>query len=202
MAARNVVVVDLGAESGRVVLGRFDGARVALQEVHRFPTPPRPQDDHLRWDQSRLWSEITAGLAAAGVAAGTVDAVGVDAWGVDCGLLGRDGELLGDPVSYRDPRTKGLLEEAIGRVGRERLYLATDIQLIGMWLLQESRRQWAREGREHSYEELVRLAASRDTPIHSSSLILPQAPQAEADLRLMLRRASAGPDLKGARSCS
>ena len=97
MTARNVVAVDLGAESGRVVLGRFDGSRVALEELHRFSTPPRQDDGHLRWDLHRLWSEIQTGLAGAG-AVGTVDAVGVDSWGVDYGLLGRDGELLGDPV--------------------------------------------------------------------------------------------------------
>jgi rhamnulokinase len=130
MAARNVVAVDLGAESGRVVLGRFDGTRVALEELHRFPTPPRQHDGHLRWDLHGIWSQIRTGLAAAGEAAGRVDAVGVDAWGVDYGLLGRDGELLGDPVSYRDPRTAGMVAEAIGRVGRERLYLATGIQII------------------------------------------------------------------------
>jgi rhamnulokinase len=130
MAARNVVAVDLGAESGRVVLGRFDGGRVTLQEVHRFPTPPRPHDGHLRWDLRGIWSQVNTGLAAAGAAAGGVDAVGVDAWGVDYGLLGQDGEPLGDPVSYRDPRTAGMVEEAIGRVGRERLYLATGIQII------------------------------------------------------------------------
>jgi rhamnulokinase len=130
MAARNVVAVDLGAESGRVVLGRFDGGRVTLQEVHRFPTPPRPHDGHLRWDLRDIWSQVSTGLAAAGAAAGSVDAVGVDAWGVDYGLLGQDGEPLGDPVSYRDPRTAGMVEEAIGRVGRERLYLATGIQII------------------------------------------------------------------------
>jgi rhamnulokinase len=130
MAARNVVAVDLGAESGRVVLGRFDGGRVTLQEVHRFPTPPRPHDGHLRWDLRGIWSQVNTGLAAAGAAAGDVDAVGVDAWGVDYGLLGQDGEPLGDPVSYRDPRTAGMVEEAIGRVGRERLYLATGIQII------------------------------------------------------------------------
>jgi rhamnulokinase len=130
MAGRNVVAVDLGAESGRVVLGRFDGARVVLEELHRFPTSPRQHDGHLRWDLDGLWRQVRTGLASAGAAAGTVDAVGVDAWGVDYGLLGRDGELLGDPVSYRDPRSKGMLEEAIGRVGRERLYLATGIQLI------------------------------------------------------------------------
>jgi rhamnulokinase len=126
MSPRAVAAVDLGAESGRVVLGRFDGERVTLEEVHRFPTSPRPHDGHLRWDLHGLWSQIRTGLAAAG----TVDAVGVDAWGVDYGLLGRDGELLGDPVAYRDPRTRGMVEEAIGRVGRERLYQATGTQLM------------------------------------------------------------------------
>jgi rhamnulokinase len=130
MTTRNVVAVDLGAESGRVVLGRFDGSKVALTELHRFPTPPRQHEGHLRWDARHLWSQIRTGLAAAGEAAGTVDAVGVDAWGVDYGLLDQAGELLGDPVSYRDPRTAGMLGEAVGRVGRERLYLATGIQLL------------------------------------------------------------------------
>jgi rhamnulokinase len=129
-ATRNLVAVDLGAESGRVVLGRFDGTRIALEELHRFPTPPRRHDGHLRWDLRGIWSQIRTGLAAAGRAAGTVDSVGVDAWGVDYGLLGRDGEPLGDPVSYRDPRARDMVGEAIGRVGRERLYLATGIQII------------------------------------------------------------------------
>jgi rhamnulokinase len=129
-AARNVVAVDLGAESGRVVLGRFDGAKVSLEELHRFPTPPRRHDGHLRWDLNGLWSQVKTGLATAGVAAGTVDGVGVDAWGVDYGLLGRDGKLLGDPISYRDPRTRGMVGQAISRVGREPLYLATGIQII------------------------------------------------------------------------
>ena len=86
MAARNVVAVDLGAESGRVVLGRFDGSRVALTELHRFPTPPRPSDGHLRWDLGDIWSQIQTGLAAAGAGAGTVDAVGVmpGGWTMGC----------------------------------------------------------------------------------------------------------------------
>jgi rhamnulokinase len=124
-----VVAVDLGAESGRVVTGRFDGTRVTLDEVHRFPTSPRPHDGHLRWDLGALWSDIQTGLAAAG-AAGAVDAVGVDAWGVDYGLLDADGKVLGDPISYRDERARPMLAEALATVGRERIYLASGIQII------------------------------------------------------------------------
>jgi rhamnulokinase len=154
MAARDVVAVDLGAESGRVVLGRFDGARVALTELHRFPTPPRQRDGHLRWDLRGLWSQITTGLATAGAAAGAVDAVGVDAWGVDYGLLGRDGEPLGDPVSYRDPRTAGMAGEAITRVGRERLYLATGIQILEINTIFQLMAE-ARTGSLHRAERLL-----------------------------------------------
>jgi rhamnulokinase len=121
-----VAAVDLGAESGRVVTGTFDGTRVSLDVVHRFPTPPRMHDGHLRWDLAHLWANVRQGLAAAG----TVDAVGVDAWGVDYGLLDADGEVLGDPCSYRDERARPMLAEAMETVGRERLYLASGIQII------------------------------------------------------------------------
>ena len=121
MTARNVVAVDLGAESGRVVLGRFDGSRVALEELHRFPTPPRHHDGRLRWDLGGLWSQIQQGLATAGAAAGRVDAVGVDAWGWTTGSR-RDGRRSATRSATR-PAHQGLLEEAHRPVGRERLYL-------------------------------------------------------------------------------
>lgn len=127
---RSVVAADLGAESGRVVLGRFDGDRVTLTEVHRFPNGAVEAGGRLRWDVRRLWSQVRAGLAAAGAAAGRVDSVGVDTWGLDFGLLDAAGELIADPVSHRDPRTGGMLAAAIERVGRERLYSATGTQLL------------------------------------------------------------------------
>jgi rhamnulokinase len=130
MTARSLVAVDLGAESGRVVLGRFDGSRVALEEVHRFPTPPGPHDGHLRWDLHGLWSQIRTGLAAAGAAAGTVDAVGVDAWGSTTACSGgtANRSATRSAIATRGPRD--MLAEAVARVGRERLYLATGIQLL------------------------------------------------------------------------
>jgi rhamnulokinase len=125
-AARTVAAVDLGAESGRVFAGRFDGERVHLREVHRFPNGARADAGRLRWDLGGLWTQVREGLARAG----RLTAVGVDTWGLDFGLLDERGELLGDPVSHRDPRTRGVLAEVIGKVGRERLYGATGTQLM------------------------------------------------------------------------
>jgi len=132
-ARRTVAAVDLGAESGRVILGRYDGQRASLQEVHRFSNGPREIDGLLRWDLQGLWRQVRDGLAKAATRLGPgerIDSVGVDTWGLDYGLLDADGDLLDDPVCYRDPRTKGMLVEAIGRVGRERLYRASGIQLM------------------------------------------------------------------------
>ncbi|WP_314174267.1 rhamnulokinase [Streptomyces winkii] len=131
-ARRQVLAVDLGAESGRVVLGRFDGAAIGTEEVHRFANVPRRDGDGvLRWNLSRLWSEVRDGLAkAAALADGPVDSVGVDTWGLDYGFVDAHGAILDDPVSHRDGRTRGMLAEAARLVGRDRLYADTGIQLL------------------------------------------------------------------------
>ena len=84
------LAVDLGAESGRVVLGRFDGRRVSLEEIHRFPNLPVRLPDGLHWDVLRILQEIKEGLAKA-VRGEKIEGVGVDSWGVDFGILDRDG---------------------------------------------------------------------------------------------------------------
>lgn len=148
-----VVAVDLGAESGRVMLGRFDGARVDLTEVYRFDNRPRQVAGLWRWDLGDLWDQLRRGLAAAGstVDGGRVDSVGVDTWGIDYGFLDADGRILDDPVTHRDPRTQGMLAEAIRLVGRDRLYSATGSQLMEVntiyQLLAESRAPYARFAR-------------------------------------------------------
>ena len=107
MSTRNVAAIDLGAESGRVMLARFDGARASLEEVHRFPNRPVRVRGHLFWDVLDLWREILAGLRRARQLAGTLDSVGVDTWGVDYGLVDAQGLLMGLPYHYRDGRTDG-----------------------------------------------------------------------------------------------
>src|SRR5947209_11051764 len=115
-ASKKLLAFDLGAESGRGVLGLFDGARLRLEVLHRFPNVPVRTLDALHWDVLRLHGDILAGLRKAAADFGGVDSVGVDTWGVDFALLGRGGMLLGNPRHYRDPHTEGILEEAFGRV--------------------------------------------------------------------------------------
>jgi rhamnulokinase len=126
LAGRQLVAVDLGAESGRVVVGRFDGSRLAIEEVHRFPNVPVRAAGTLYWDALRLFADLLDGVWAAG----SVDSIGVDSWGVDFALLDRAGRLLGNPVHYRDGRTAGMVAEAVRRVPAEKIYSQTGIQLL------------------------------------------------------------------------
>jgi rhamnulokinase len=133
MSARaNYLALDLGAESGRAVLGRFDGERVTLEEVHRFPNAPVELPDGLHWDVLRIFAEIKEGLAKAAGLVGDagLQGIGVDTWGVDFGLLDRDGSLVGNPYHHRDGRTEGMLEEAFRRLPREEMYRTTGIQFL------------------------------------------------------------------------
>jgi rhamnulokinase len=124
-----LVAVDLGAESGRVVVGAFDGARLALHDVCRFPNVPVTLNGTLHWDFLRLFGDVSAGLRAA-AADGPVASLGVDTWGVDFGLLDARGRLLGNPVHYRDARTEGMVDEAVAMVPRAEIYGATGIQFM------------------------------------------------------------------------
>ena len=123
------LAVDLGAESGRVVLGRFDGGRVSLEEVHRFPNAPVKLPDGLHWDVLRIFGEIKEGVAKA-VRGEEIEGVGVDSWGVDFGLLDRDGALVSNPYHHRDARTEGMIEEAFRLVPKEEIYDLTGIQFL------------------------------------------------------------------------
>jgi rhamnulokinase len=126
LADRRLLAVDLGAESGRVVVGRFDGRRLALAEVHRFENRPVAVGGTLHWDALRLFADLLEGARGAG----PVDSIGVDTWGVDFALLDRAGRLLGNPVHYRDRRTAGMLAEAFRRVPAADIYSRTGIQLL------------------------------------------------------------------------
>src|SRR5205807_6045230 len=130
MATRNVAAVDLGAESGRVILARFDGQHLSLEEVHRFPNRPVTLHGHRFWNMLGLWDEILAGLRKARQTAGTLGSIGVDPWGVDYGLVDANGFLLGQPFQYRDHRTDGVMEQVFVRIPRDVLYRRTGIQFM------------------------------------------------------------------------
>jgi rhamnulokinase len=119
--------VDLGAESGRVIRGAFDGERVATEVVHRFANRPLRLPDGLRWNLLALFAESLAGLRRID---GPLAGVGVDTWGVDYALLDGAGRVLGLPFHYRDSRTDGMIERAHARVPREELYGVTGIQTM------------------------------------------------------------------------
>ena len=129
-ARAEFLAVDLGAESGRALLGGFDGEKVALREVHRFPNTPVRVVDGLHWDVLRIMGEVKEGLARSARQAGKLESVGVDAWGVDFALLDRDGALVSNPYHYRDDRTAGMMERAAERVPDEQVYRSTGIQFM------------------------------------------------------------------------
>ena len=119
MSHKNVLAVDFGASSGRVMLGNFDGNRISIQEIHRFPNDPVILNGTMYWDFLRLFYEVKQGLMKA-KKYGKIDSIGVDTWGVDFGLIDKEGNLLENPVHYRDARTAGMLEKSFGKMDKER----------------------------------------------------------------------------------
>ena len=137
MPVRNFLAFDLGAESGRAVLGSLDGGRLTLQEKHRFQNPTGRMNGHLYWNLLGQWEELKTGLKKAGVEPHQdqkrpieIHGIGVDTWGVDFGLLDRNGEVLANPFHYRDPQTDGTMERAFARVPRQEIFKATGIQFM------------------------------------------------------------------------
>jgi rhamnulokinase len=129
-AVKQFLAFDLGAESGRGILGRFDGSRVSLEVIHRFPNGAVRTLDALHWDALRLYGEMLQTLRLCAAQHGNLDALGVDTWGVDFALLGRGGVLLGNPRHYRDPHTETIMDEAFRRVPRHEVFRQTGIQFM------------------------------------------------------------------------
>lgn len=132
MAERKVfLAADLGASSGRVMAGVYDGSTLYLKEVHRFSNGVEEIDGALRWDVHTLFAQIKEGIRIAGNTYGdSVVSMGVDTWGVDYGLLNEAGELLNLPYAYRDSRTDGMVDQALQRMPKEEVYNITGIQFM------------------------------------------------------------------------
>jgi len=128
------LAIDLGASTGRAVLGTLErlpqGWRVATREVHRFRVPMIEEAGHLYWQVDALWADLRTALATALDMAPTLQSVSVDSWAVDYVPLGADGAPLRLPYAYRDPRTRGRLAEVFRRIAADRLYAVTGIQFL------------------------------------------------------------------------
>jgi rhamnulokinase len=127
------IAVDLGAGSGRVFLCDL-GEIFSLDEVHRFQYPPREEKGHLRWDFRKIFDEIKIGLKSAGSRANELNkkiySIGIDSWAVDYGLLDAKGDLIENPVCYRDGRTSGVMEKVFAEVSRAAVFEKTGIQFL------------------------------------------------------------------------
>ena len=125
------LAVDIGAESGRLMAGRWQGSKITLQEIHRFPNGPVALANSLRWDLLHLWREIRSGLShAARLSEGRLVSIGVDTWGVDYVLLSKTGEWLGLPHAYRDERTRGLVDEVLQKIPRPEIFAQSGTQFL------------------------------------------------------------------------
>jgi len=131
MTAMRCAAVDLGAASGRVVLAECDGERLALREALRFETPVgRDRESGYQcWDLDAIETRVLEGLRAA-TAISPLQSLGVDTWGVDYVLLDAERRRVGPAVSYRDGRTRGIMEEVFARISTEEIYRRTGIQFM------------------------------------------------------------------------
>ena len=125
--SKKYLAIDLGASSGRGILGTYDGEKIALEEVHRFPNDPVNAGGGFCWDTLRLLYEIKQAILNCSHKDG-VDYIGIDTWGVDYGYIDKTGMLLSNPYHYRDTRTEKIREAVFAKLPWEELYGVTGIQ--------------------------------------------------------------------------
>ena len=124
---KRVLAIDLGASSGRGIVGTYDGEKITLEEIHRFSNDPLRIGDSFFWDTLRLLHEIKCAILKAS-RAGALDSVGIDTWGVDYGYIDRAGALLSVPYHYRDARTERAMERVYSKIPYSELYRITGIE--------------------------------------------------------------------------
>lgn len=131
MDRKNVIAADFGASGGRVMLVSFDGKKLSIEELHRFSNDPVILNGTMYWDFLRLFYEVKQGLLKS-KAHGRIESLGVDTWGVDFGLVDRMGNLIDNPVHYRDGRTRGMLKRSFEKIEKETFYHITGNQFMEM----------------------------------------------------------------------
>ncbi|MGG7096499.1 rhamnulokinase [Clostridium sardiniense] len=126
---KKVLAFDFGASSGRAMLGTFDGNKIDIKEIHRFSNDPVTLNGTMYWDVLRLFFEIKQSLIKA-KRFGKIDSIGIDTWGVDFALLDEFGQLLENPIHYRDKRTTGMIEKSFEKISKDEFYNITGNQFM------------------------------------------------------------------------
>ena len=126
---KKVLAFDLGASSGRGIIATLDGGKITLEEIHRFPNNGVNVRGTLYWDVLYLFDQIKQGIVKAQLAGG-FDSIGIDTWGVDFGLIDEHGDLISNPVHYRDARTDNIPEEVFKEISKDELYKKTGTQIM------------------------------------------------------------------------
>ncbi|GGF96328.1 rhamnulokinase [Paenibacillus abyssi] len=126
----SILAFDLGASSGRALLGRLSDRKIEVEELHRFPNDPVKVGNRLHWDILRLYHEIKQGLLQAKHKGVKLQSMAIDSWAVDYGLIGRNGELLSNPYHYRDQHTDGMMEKVFRTIPRADIFGRTGIQFL------------------------------------------------------------------------
>jgi len=128
---KKYIAVDLGAESGRVMLGSVSDKKLTFEEIYRFNNGPIKENETLRWDFNKLLCEVKEGISKAVKDAETqVQGIGIDSWGVDFGLIDSDGKLVENPHHYRDIQTNGMMEKAFELMDKRKIYENTGVQFM------------------------------------------------------------------------
>jgi rhamnulokinase len=128
---KRYIAADLGAESGRVMLGVVSAEKLVLEEVHRFRNVPIEEGGSLRWDFDMLLGEVKAGISkAVKEVKGKVAGIGIDTWGAGMGFIDSQGQLIEDPYHYRDSGTEGMIEKAFEFMPKREIYEQTGIQFM------------------------------------------------------------------------
>lgn len=125
------IAIDLGAESGRVIVGILSNKKIVLEEIHRFPTKQIFENDTIFWDIEFIYLQIKEGIKkASAMGYNNPKGIGIDSWGVDFGLLDEKGELIENPIAYRDKRTDGMMEKVFDIIPRSNIYKTSGIQFL------------------------------------------------------------------------
>lgn len=126
----NFLAFDLGATSGRAIVGTVEGGRISAEEVYRFPHEMKVEDGKYYWDLAGIFGHIKAALAKVAASGIKISSIGIDTWGVDFGCIGENGEILKAPRSYRDPYTENIPEQLYKIIPKEELYSVTGVQIM------------------------------------------------------------------------